>query len=147
LQNFVKNIAVEYGGAAVAASSSTDSNSSRFDMQGYESVIAITTITDSTDTGTATLSIQENSADSDTGMTEITGATLTATSAADDDLNGKFLMVEVVKPIERYVQATRVSATANMAFGEVYVIRIKSRKKPVAAPSTQAAAPVVVAGS
>lgn len=146
MQNFIKNMAVEYGGAAVAAASSTDDNSTIFDMQGYESVVAITTITDCADTGVATLSIQANTANSDTGMAEVTGATLSATSAADDDLNGKFLMVEVVKPVKRYIQATRVSATANIAFGEVYVIRIKGRDKPVAAPSTQAAAPVVVAG-
>lgn len=145
--NFLKKAALEYGGAAVAAADNTDSNSTRFDMQGYESIIAFTTITDSVATGVATLKIEENSADSDTGMTAISGASHAATCAVNDDLNGKILAVEVVKPMERYVQAVRTSVTANIAFGEVYVIRIPAKKQPVSTASTAASAPTVVAGS
>jgi hypothetical protein len=146
--SLVKNLDIAYGGAAVAAANNTDDNSTIFDMQGYKHVVALTTITDSTDTGTCTLSIQTNSANSDTGMTEATGATLTATSAANDDLNGLYLCVELKNVLERYVQATRVTATANGAFGEVYVIRHngvgRGMKVPITQGATAAAAPVSV---
>jgi len=147
-KSLVKNMAVAYGGAAVAAASSTDDNSTRFDMAGFKHIVFFTTITDCADTGVATLSVQTNSADSDTGMTAVTGASDTATSAADDDLNANYLMVEVKNVLERYVQGVRVSATANIAFGEIYCIRHNgagvSQKAPLSAHSTAAGTPVSV---
>jgi len=147
-KSLVKNLSLAYGGALVAAGSSIDNNSTRFDMAGFKHVVFFTTITDSADTGVATLSIQTNSADSDTGMTAATGASDTATSAADDDLNGLYLMVELKNVLERYVQGVRVSATANIAYGEIFCIRHNGvglhQKSPLSAHSTAAGTPVSV---
>lgn len=149
--SLVKNLDIAYGGAAVAAGSSTDDNSTRFDMKGYKHVVFFTTITDSTATGTVTLSIQTNTADSDTGMTEATGATLTATCAVDDDLNGLYLCVELKNVLNRWVQGTRVTATANGAVGEIYCIRHngvgRGMKVPITQGATAAAQPVSVVDS
>lgn len=112
-----KDVSIREVGAPISVASNTDSNSDRIDMSGYEGVIFITAITDSVDTGVAVLKAEGNSTDSDSGMTLITGATSTATSAANDDLNDKLLIVSVNKPLTRYVQAVRTSATANIAFG------------------------------
>ena len=128
MNSLLKAIGIDYAGIAVAAASSTDSNSSRFDLQNYDGVIFFTTITDSVATGVATLTIQTNSIDSDTGMTA-SAAVDTATCAVNDDINGDLLMVELVKPLERYVQGVRVSATANIAFGEIHCLRYKGKKK------------------
>lgn len=136
MQNFHEYLQAAYAGAAVAAGSTTDNNSTRFDMSGYEGIVFFTTITDSTDTGVISLTVQQNSADSDTGMTAITGAVATATSAADDDLNATVLLVDVYRPRERYVQGTRATATANGAFGEIYAVRYLGRKFPEAEHST-----------
>lgn len=125
-----------YGGAAIAAASNTDGNSTRFDMANWEGIRFFTTITDSVDTGVATLKIEQNTADSDSGMAAIAGASASATSAANDDLNGKVLVVEVYRPRERYVQAVRTSATANIAFGEVYAELYGPRVKPTSDHST-----------
>ena len=43
------------------------------------------------------------------------------------------------KPRERYVQAVRTSATANIAFGEVHAILYGQGQLPAAAASTTAA--------
>jgi hypothetical protein len=129
------NLEVRYVGAAVAAGSSIDSNSSRIDMSGYESVMFLTTITDSVATGVATLVIQENDADSDTGMANVTGTNATLTCATNDDINGELLVTELRLPAKRYVQATRTSATANIAYGEVIAI-LKPYTKPVTQHST-----------
>lgn len=125
------NLEVRYGGAAVVAGSSIDNNSSRIDMANYESVMFVSTITDSVNTGVATLKIEQNDADSDAGMAAVTGASATATSAADDDLNGKVLVAELRNPTKRYVQAVRTSSAANIAYGEVIAILTPRRLPPV----------------
>ncbi len=127
-----------YVGAAVAAGSSIDNNSSRIDMAGYESVTFVTTITDSVDTGVATLLIEQNTVDSDSGMAAVTSpatASATVTSGANDDLNGTLLVVEYRKPASRYVQAVRTSSTANIAYGEVLAI-LQPLRKPAAQGAT-----------
>lgn len=134
--NLLKNCLIGEVGAPVAAASSTDSNSDRLDMSGWDGVCFIAPVTDSVATGVATLTIEQNTADSDTGMAALSGAVATATSAADDDLNGKLLIVDVYRPKERYVQAVRTSGTANIAFGTLIAIRYKGQKFPVTADST-----------
>lgn len=129
------NIEVRVVGAAVAAGSSIDNNSSRIDMADYESVTFICTITDSVATGVAAMAIQQSDADSDTAMAEIDGTEATATSSTNDDLNGLALQTEVYHPTKRYVQATRVSSVANIAYGEVIALLVP-RQKPVTAHAT-----------
>ena len=82
-----KHIDLNYAGAAVSAGSSIDDNSSRFDMANYEGILFFTTITDSVQNGVATLKVEQNTSDADSGMAAISGATATATSAVNDDLN------------------------------------------------------------
>jgi predicted transcriptional regulator len=142
-----ENVEVAFVGAAIANSSSTDSNSTRLDMQGFDGVLFVTTITDSTATGVATLKAEQNTADSDTGMTLITGASAAATCSTNDDLNGKILIVDVRAPRQRYVQGVRTSATANIAFGEIIAIRYGPRLAPLALSSTTAASAEVVSGA
>jgi len=129
------NLEIRTVGAPVANASNTDSNSSRIDMADYESVMFLATVTDSTATGVATLKIEQNDADSDSGMEEITGTAVSSTSATNDDINDKTLVSEVFRPSKRYVQAVRVSATANIAFGSVIAI-LKPRRKPAAQGAT-----------
>lgn len=108
-------------GALIANASNTDNNSSRIDMQNYESCVFIGAITASAATGVATFTIESNTADSDTGMTT-TGIAATATSAANSDLNNRVLVAEIRSPAKRYIQLVRTSATANIAFDAVYAI-------------------------
>lgn len=131
------NLEVRYVGAAVANASNTDSNSTRIDMADYESVLFVTTITDCASTGVATLVVQSSDADSDDAMAAVSDTGATATCAVNDDLNGKTLITELRLPAKRYVQATRTSATANIAFGEVIAI-LTPRRLPAAAHSTNA---------
>lgn len=129
------NLEFRYVGAAVAAGSSIDNNSTRIDMADYESVAFYTTITDSVATGVATLVIQQSDADSDAAMANVTGTAAAATSSENDDLNGTGLIAELRNPSKRYVQATRTSSTANIAYGEVIAV-LKPRRKPATQGST-----------
>lgn len=124
-----KNVEIQVVGAPVVAGSSIDNNSTRIDMANYESVMFIAPITDSVDTGVATLTIQENTADSDTGMAAVTDTAATVTSASNDDINGTALVTEVFKPNSRWVQVVRTSATANIAYGSVVAVLVPKRKQ------------------
>jgi len=147
MNSLLKNCKIDYVGALVAAANNTDSNSTRLDMSGYDGVLFLCTITDSVATGVATLSVEANTADSDTGMAAITGASAAKTCTVNDDINGMLLIVDVYRPQKRYVQGVRTSATANIAFGEIIAIRYKGRAAPVTQSTTTVATSTFVVGS
>lgn len=141
--NFTKHFDRRVVGDPVAAGATIDQNSNRIDMAGFDSVTFLVPITDSVAGGIAALTIEQNDTDSDDGMEAITDAVATVTSAEDDDLNGKFLEVEVRRPEKRYVQAVLTSGTANIAFGNTVAILGESRTKPVENHSSLAATSLV----
>jgi hypothetical protein len=136
------NLEFRVVGAPVVAGSTIDNNSSRIDMRDYESVTFVASITDSVATGVATLKIEQNDVDSDSGMAEVTGSSATVTSANNDDVNGTALVAEVYHPAKRYVQAVRTSATANIAYGDVIAILVPRRKPSVQGATVSDAAAV-----
>lgn len=142
LHGLLNNAEFQWVGAAVAAASNTDSNSTRIDTSDCESVLFVTTIDDSVATGVATLKIEENDADSDAGMTAVVGLTVSKASAINDDINNTLLIVEYANPNKRYVQGVRVSATANIAFGPILAIKRK-RINPVVQGATVSGAKVL----
>jgi len=142
--NLLKNVKFQEVLAPVSAGSSIDSNSDILDMVGYDGVVFIVPITDSADTGVATLTIEQNTDNSDTGMAALSGASATATSAADDDLNNTLLIVDVYKPLERYIQGVLTSATANIAYGNMIAIQYKGSKAPITQPASVQASTLVV---
>lgn len=142
--NLVKNTDIRECLAPIAAASNTDSNTDIIDMQGYDGAVFITPITDSVDTGVAALTIEQNTANSDTGMAALSGAVHTKTSAANDDLNNTCLVVDIYKPRERYIQGVVTSTTANIAFGNTLVIKYKGSKAPVTAHASITGAVTVI---
>lgn len=129
--NFTKNHEIREVCAPVAAADDTDQNSDRIDMSGYDGITFIVPITDSVATGVATLTIEQNTLDSDTGMAELEGASATITCVEGDDINNTLLVVEIDRPQERYVQAVLTSTTANIAFGNMIAVLHGPRTKPV----------------
>ena len=136
LSELFEAIDIREVGAPIAMASNTDSNSDRIDMAGFEGALFITPVTDCANTGVATQKIEQNTADSDTGMAALASTTATGTSAADDDMNNKLLVSGVFQPRERYIQAVRTSTVANIAFGTQFVILFGVRKQPVTDHST-----------
>ena len=135
MHGLLNNVEVRVVGSSVAAGSTIDNNSSRIDMADYESVQFIAPITDSVATGVATLTIEENDADSDSGMAAVTDSAATVTCAVNDDVNDTALISEVYHPAKRYVQAVRTSATANIAYGTVIAL-LTPRQKPAVQGAT-----------
>lgn len=145
--NLSKNVKIMEVGAPISVASNTDSNSDIIDMSGWEGVCFVAVVTDSVATGVATLKAEQNTANSDSGMAAISGASAAATCAVNDDINDKLLIVDVYKPRERYVQAVRTSATANIAFGSVIAILYNGKKAPVTADTSVLAAALVVSAA
>lgn len=123
-------LGVTWLATAVVAGSSIDDDSAIIDMEGFDGVVFLTSIEDSVDTGVATMTVEQNDANSGTGMAALAGAVSTRTSAANDDLNGLMLAVDVYQPKERYLRVNRASATANIAYGSVVALRYRGRKQP-----------------
>lgn len=119
-----------------ALANNTDANSDRLDMSGWDGVVFIVPITDIVDTGVATLTVEANTADSDSGMAAITNAAATVTSAANDDVNDQLLIVDVYRPQKRYVQGVITSSVANVAFGNMIAIQYRGSKFPVTQHAT-----------
>lgn len=131
-----KNIKIMEVHAPIAAAGNTDSNTDIIDMQNWDGVVFITPITDSVATGVAKIQVEQNTANSDTGMAALSGAYATATSAENDDLNDTLLVVDVYRPRERYVQAAITSTTANIAYGTSIAILYQGRKFPITQDDT-----------
>lgn len=144
MQNLLNQIKWDYVAAAVSAANNTDNDSAIVDTQGFDGVLFVTTITDSVATGVATMTIEQNTANSGTGMAALSGGVATATSASNDDLNGQVLIVDVYRPRERYLRANRVSATANIAYGECHAILYKGIKMPISQAAADVADSAVV---
>jgi len=116
--------------------SNTNANSDCIDMSGWDGVVFVVPITDSTDTGVATLTVKQNDSDSDSGMDALENAEATATSATDDDLDDQLLIVDVYRPTKRYVQGVITSDVANMAFGNMIAILYNGSKFPISQDDT-----------
>lgn len=142
--NLLKNCKIMEVGAPIAAAANTDSNSDIIDMSGWEGVCFVCAVTDSVATGVGTVTVEQNTANSDTSMAALSGASAAATCAVNDDLNDKLLIVDVYKPRERYVQAVRISATANIAFGNMIAILYNGKKAPVTADTSVLTSTLVV---
>jgi hypothetical protein len=145
--NFLKNFRIDEVNAPVNANDSIDDNSDRLDMSGYEGVVFIVPITDSAATGVAALTVQQNTSDSDSGMAAVSGGSATATCTTNDDLNDTLLIVDVYRPLERYVQGVLTSATANIAYGNTIAIRYSARKLPITEGASVQASSLVVSPS
>lgn len=142
LLNLVKFLMVN---DAIAAASNTDDDSAIVDTAGFDGCLFVVPITDSAITGVATMTVEQNSANSGTGMAALAGAQAQATSAANDDLNTKLLIVDVYRPRERYLRTNLTSATANIAFGETIAILYSGVKFPISQDSAEVADSATVA--
>ncbi|MFA5423833.1 MAG: hypothetical protein WC374_08255 [Phycisphaerae bacterium] len=141
--NLMKNILVSEALAPVTAGQQS-SKSDVLDMQGYDGVLFVVPITDCTSGAVATLTVQENTANSTTGMASITSASATNTSTAGDDQNNKLLLVDVYRPLKRYVMGLLTIGTQDAASGNMLAIRYCGSKAPIAEDATILDATVVV---
>ena len=136
-----KRVNIEYAGDLVGSSNSINDSGTVFDMQGYDGAVFFTVITTGAAAGVATLNVQQNIT-SATGGTTITGATATATNGST--YAKKLLIVDVYKPLKRYIYGNRTSGTDVITFGPMFCLRYKGKMGPLADPTTIAQLTAVI---
>jgi len=82
------------------ASGTADRTGDIIDTAGYESVVFLVKVAAVEASGTNSIKVQQNTANSTSGMADLEG---TSISIADDDDNQIFA-IEIVKPLERYLR-------------------------------------------
>jgi hypothetical protein len=141
-ENLLKGCKVSVIKAPTAAAVGTIV-SSILDMQGWEGVMFLVPLTSSLATGTATLKAFVNTANSTSGMAELTGNAV-ATCVADDDIKDKALLLDVFKPTKRYIEAKLITAVANIAVSHILAIQYGPRTRPTVQPTSVAASALLL---
>lgn len=108
--------------ADTAASAGTDVNGSVLDMQGYEGVLFCTNVT--TANAGNFLKAQQGQVSNLSDAADLAGTKVT--SGSSDEA----LVLEVHKPLERYIRPVIVRGGANTITGEIWAIQYTSRVAP-----------------
>lgn len=117
-----------------AVAGTTDQDSSRVDMTGFDSVIFIWLLGDVTSGSVLQAIAKSNPADSTTSSTtEKSGTSITAGAS---DYDNKQLIVEVQRPQNRYAYSTLVIDTQNAVVDGCVAIQFNSKAVPVTQGST-----------
>lgn len=126
----LSNLVVTQQAVALAAAGTGTTTGDTLDLAGYDAVRAITPIITVLDTAVVTLKAFGGDASDMSDEVELTG-NATKTSAADDDLNGTLLILDVVRPNHKYIRFKVVRATANVAIAATIVEKYRARVVPV----------------
>jgi len=115
-------------GAAAGTSAVT---SSVVDMQGYQGICFIASLGTVVDASVLTLTVNENTANSTSSPTPVAvtgGATqaFTASTSSNTDL-----IVDVVRPKDRYVYCVLTRTAQNATVNAIYAILYKANTRPV----------------
>lgn len=142
--NLTKNVSIGEVGIPNVLSGSLDINSDRIDMTGFDGITLVCPILSSTSSSVISLTVEQSNTDSDTSMAALDNSVATVTASANGSENDTLLIVDVGKPVKRYVQAVRTTTVNSAGFGTVIAMRYKGKKLPVVQDSSVAALAVSV---
>lgn len=125
-------------GAAAGTSLVT---SDTFDSANFEDVVIVAKIGTITGAGTATLQVQQGDESDGSDAADITGASAVATGSADSD---QLVVVDVYKPMKRYITVTVTRAAANSEVDGIVAVLKSARSMPVTQDSAHVAASTAV---
>lgn len=137
LMNFIKDCKVTRVLNSVAAGT-TDQTTSVVDMQGFDSVAFLLGLGDITSGSVLTLTVKTNTANSTSSPTPVAvtgGVTGPITAGATDNDNGTYI-VDVCRPLARYVFAVLNRTTQNAAVDGIWAIQYNARNLPVTQDAT-----------
>ncbi len=111
--------------------------SSAVDMNGYQAVAFVASLGTVVDASVLTLTAYENTSNSASGGTAISGGAtspLTASTSSNTDL-----VVDCVRPADRYVYCTLARTAQNATVNAIYALLYRAQQIPVSQPATVAA--------
>ncbi|MRV72557.1 hypothetical protein GJ700_12650 [Duganella sp. FT92W] len=116
------------------AASATPTKCDIIDMQGYESVMFVAMLGDVLTTSAVSLRVAGADTNSSGAMALLTGSAGGTAGASDYD--DKLLVLDVVKPNQRYLECQIFHVTANAPFDGILAIQYNPRSAPVTQGST-----------
>lgn len=103
------------------------------DMSGYDGALCIAALGTLSATQVTSLKAQQGSDSGGSGAADITGAVTTAPADADSN---KMLILDVNRPVARYVTFVLSRGTANAVLDGMFVILYGPRTVPITADTT-----------
>lgn len=134
--NLGSELLIEAIGNPIAAADDIEEDSAAIDMANYQGILFIAPISESAAGAVARLAVLTCETD-DGEFVEVAEAE--AVAEEEGDLDNLLLTVNLYKPVDRYVMASRRSATANIAFGHLISEKYGGRKSPAPDAATVAA--------
>ena len=135
--NLSKNVKITMVQAPLA-DGHTDPDSAAVDMQGFEGVMFVGIVGTVTGSGTASLKAAQSSDNSN--FSDLSGVVATGAAGGSD----KFLVLDVYKPLERYVRTTLTRAVANSIYGGTIAIQYGAHKRPTVHDAATLAAAAIL---
>jgi len=130
----IKDVKVTRIYAGAVAGFGDTLSSDILDMTGYEGVLLIADLGDQAATAVATLTAQQDTDAAGGTMATLTGSVAYTFAAADGD--DDLLVLDVYKPLERYIRAQLQRATANITVKSIIAIQYGAMKAPVTQSAT-----------
>lgn len=115
---------------AAAAAAQTELVTDVLDMSGFEGVMFIAITGDVSDTSVLTLTVKGNSANSVSSPSPVTQKATDAFTAGAATADSKVIVVDIYRPILRYIFGSLTRATANAVVGGIIAIQYDARNKP-----------------
>lgn len=132
--NLSKNVKITVISAAAAAGT-TEVDSSIIDMAGFDGVVFVAVTGALTINSVITLTAQENTANSTSGMAAITGGATPAYTALGTETLNTFI-VDIFRPIQRYLRVALTRTAANTVVNSIIAIQYHGTKLPPALDAT-----------
>jgi len=130
----IKDVKISRIYAGAVAGFGDTLSSDILDMTGYEGVLLIADLGDQAATAVATLTAQQDTDAAGGTMATLVGSSTYTFAAADGD--DDLLVLDVYKPMERYIRAQLQRATANITVKSIIAIQYGAAKPPVTQSTT-----------
>lgn len=112
------------------AAGTTKRTSDILDMAGYDGVIFVAHLGTLITAGTLDVYVEQNTANSTSGMARLATTTVHTVTSGDAALTQSCVIVEVFRPVERYLQLNITPATQNAVVLGVSAWQYNARLKP-----------------
>lgn len=130
MQNLLNNVKITRVSAdGAGAASATPTKATIIDMLGFESVMFVALMGNVLDTAALALKAAGASVNDTAQMALLTGSAAFTAGASDAD--DKLLVLDVVKPPYRFIEAQIFHVTANGPFDGILAIQYNGALKPV----------------
>jgi hypothetical protein len=145
--SLLKDCAFEYVQIEAVAGTTTLTTTVS-DMNGWDGICYLALTGDATNGTVLTLAALGSTANATGGVAAaITGATCTYTAASTTDTDNKLLILDVVRPVKRYIYATLTRGTQNCVCNGILAIKYRGNKAPITQSTSHVVASALAAAS